>query len=410
MRGEPKSVARLFYLPGNAWIIGFTSAVWAIGGSMVNPYQSIFFTALGAPVTYIGILGALSGGITAVMYLVGGFVADVWGRRKVIIVFSFVSALNAFIYVFVKSWTLLFLPVIVGALSGIYSPALNATINDSFEPSLRPRGFASFTIVTTIPSLFAPVAGGYLADSLGNVPGLKLGYFLSGLFGVVAVSYRAITLKETFKAENRNHLDLKGFIRGVINDNRKALAEASSDARKLIAYAGVSSIATGLSTLYISLYLVDTVHISLEVYGGLTAISALTTILLLLPSTSFIEKVGLRWAAVLSALTSPLSMLVFVSANGMNDLVTWSVTGGVSGALVSPAIQSLQGNTVPRRIRGRLMAMFSVVPLLVATPAQVISGYLYADVSRLAPFIISVPFYALSVVILAKVNPHGERE
>jgi MFS family permease len=103
-------------------------------------------------------------------------------------------------------------------------------------------------------------------------------------------------------------------------------------------------------------------------------------------------------------LSSPLSMLVFVSANGMNDLIAWSVTGGVSGAMVNPTIQSLQGNTVPKELRGRLMAMFNVVPLLVTTPAQVLSGYLYTEVSKLAPFVFSIPFYALSVFILTTIK------
>jgi len=163
-------------------------------------------------------------------------------------------------------------------------------------------------------------------------------------------------------------------------------------------------VATGLSTLYISLYLIKGISLPPSIYGLLTGISALTTILLLLPAASFVSRVGLKKAAVLSALSSPLSMLVFVSANGMNDLITWSVTGGVSGALVSPTIQSLQGNTVPKQIRGRLMAMFNIVPLLVTTPAQIVSGYLYTYVSHVAPFIASIPFYVASIVVLATVH------
>jgi hypothetical protein len=66
-----------------------------VGGSIVNPYQSIFFEAIGTPLPFIGVLAALSSVVTAITYLVGGYIADTWGRRKVIAVFSFVSAANS---------------------------------------------------------------------------------------------------------------------------------------------------------------------------------------------------------------------------------------------------------------------------------------------------------------------------
>lgn len=391
---------RFLYLPGNAWVLAVSAAVWTVGGSLVNPYQSIFFQAVGTPLPYIGVLAALSSAITALTYLVGGYVADTWGRRRVIVVFSFISAANSFIYFFVKSWPELFIPVTIGALSGIYTPAFNATLNDSMKPELRPRGFASFTILTTIPSVFSPYFGGLLMERFGDVLGLKIGFFASGVLGVGAVSWRAMKLKETYRPPAKSRPSLRRVVVDVVKQNIEAYRQASPNARKLILYSAISSVAAGLSTLYVSIYVVKGLRLAPTAYGLLTGISALVTILLLLPAASFIERFGLKRAAILSALSSPLSMLVFVSANGMNDLIAWSVTGGVSGALTSPTIQSLQGNVVPPSIRGRLMAMFNVVPLLVSTPAQIASGILYTYVSRLAPFAASIPFYALSVYIL----------
>jgi len=391
---------RFLYLPGNAWVLAVSSAFWTVGGSIVNPYQSIFFEAIGTPLPFIGVLAALSSVVTAITYLVGGYIADTWGRRKVIAVFSFVAAANSFIYFFVKMWPELFIPVTVGAISGLYTPAFNATLNDSMKADLRPRGFASFTILTTIPSVFSPYIGGLLMQQFGDVEGLKIGFFVSGLLGVASVTWRALRLKETFKPSRSDSLSLAQFVVGVIRHNASAYRQAGSNARKLIVYSALSSVATGLSTLYVSIYVIKGLNLPPTYYGLLTGLSALTTILLLLPAASFVERFGLKRAAVLSALSSPLSMLVFVSANGMNDLIAWSMTGGVSGALTSPTIQSLQGNVVPAELRGRLMAMFSVVPLLVSTPAQIASGVLFTYVSRLAPFIVSIPFYAVSVYIL----------
>jgi DHA1 family tetracycline resistance protein-like MFS transporter len=135
------------YLPSNAWVLALSATVWTIGGSMVNPYQSLFFFAIGADSVFIGFLLALSSAITALMQLIGGYIADNWGRRKVIVVFSIISAGTAFVYIFINQYQILIIPVILAGISGVYGPAFNATLTDSMQSELHARGIASFTFV-----------------------------------------------------------------------------------------------------------------------------------------------------------------------------------------------------------------------------------------------------------------------
>lgn len=396
-----------FYLPGNAWILAITSAIWSIGGAIVTPYQSVYFYSIGMPTYLIGFANALSSIITAIMYLIGGYIADKWGRRKVIVVFSFVAAGNNFFYFLANQWQWLLIPIIIGAISGIYVPAFNATLNDSMDPSKRHIGFAYFLIVTTIPSIFLPAVGGILIENFGADYGLKIGYLITTITGLAGVSYRAIKLKETYfnkeNGENKSNIFL--HIVNVFKDNFAALKQIDYNARNLVIYSFLSSVATSLTTIYLSLYLINEIHLPPLLYGILTGISSLITIILVLPAIYFIGRVGIKKAAILAALTSPLSMIFFVSANGMNDLIAWSIVGGVSGAMLTPTIQSLQGNLIPRNLRGRLMAVFSVFPLIISTPVQAISGLIYTSVHPLAIFIASIPFYAASIIFLSKINP-----
>ena len=365
---------------------------------MVNPFQSVFFFSLGTPVGDIGLLAAVSSIVTAFSYVLGGAIADAYGRKKIIDVFSVVAATSSFLYIFVFSWPLLFLPITVGALSGIYSPAFNATINDSIEPDLRPVGFASFTLLTTLPSIFSPYFGGLLIGKFGDVLGLKVGFFISGSLGLLGTVWRAKKLEETHQVKEKK-LDLLDSFKGTF----EAYKSASKTARRLLLYTLLASVATGLSTVYISLYVINSLKLSATSYGILIGLSSLVTVLLIMPAAGLVKRLGLKKAAVLSALFSPLSMLAFVSAAGMTDLVAWSVTGGISGALVSPSIQSLQGNLTNKEIRGRWMGMFALIPLLVAVPFQILSGLLYA-VSPIYTFGLSIPFYVAAVYVLAKIE------
>src|SRR5579864_4703626 len=105
--GKATSLTRFFYLPRNAWILTSTSAVWSVGSSMANPYQTLYFSALGAGPLYIGLLVGYGTAVTIFSTLIGGYIADTWGRRRVVIIFSWVSVLSAFLYFAINSSTLI---------------------------------------------------------------------------------------------------------------------------------------------------------------------------------------------------------------------------------------------------------------------------------------------------------------
>jgi MFS family permease len=393
-----------FYLPKDAWIITLTSAIWGIGSFMYSPFQSIFFKALGMPLLYIAVMAAISSVVTAIALLLGGYLADVFGRRKVIVIFSTISAGSAFLYLFINAWQFILIPVIIGSLCSIYTPAFNSILTESMRQDMRPSGFASFAMLNTLPAVFAPVIGGLLMVNYGDISGLKIAFFASGILGLTAMLYRAIKLGETYKPRPRlKEPFLKNF-RSMISDYTYTIKKANSDAKKLLWYTITSSIAASFTTIFVSIYLVKQLSLSPITYGLLSGITGLATVIVLIPSVRIIKRAGLKKATILAALFSPLSMFIFVSSNGMNDLLAWSVTGGVGGAIAQPSMSTLQGNLSEKEQRGKLMALFSVMPLIAAFPAQIFSGYLYANVSYISTFILAIPFYVISVLILMSLN------
>jgi DHA1 family tetracycline resistance protein-like MFS transporter len=396
---------RRFYLPANAWVLALSATVWNIGGAMANPFQSVYFSGLGADSVFIGYLLGVSSALTALMQLVGGYVADAWGRRKVIVVFSFLSAASAFIFILVSQPALLMVPIIVGAVSGIYGPAFNATLTDSMVPELRARGLVSFTLVTSLPSIFFPYVGGAMMRTFGTLGGLRIAFFLSGLFGVVGVSYRALRLKETYpRNETKKKKQVHDLISEFFSDNLYVLRNATDGARKLLMYGILASVGTAMTVPYTSLYLVNIVNLPPEFYGLLTNVAGLISVLLLLPAAHIIERVGLRKSAIYASLSIPVNQLIFVEAKGRNDFVTWTAVGGISGALLSPSLTALQADLSSQEVRGRIMAMFSVFSLIVAVPAQIAGGYMFVTLGPFSPFIASIPIFVLATSILVRIR------
>jgi DHA1 family tetracycline resistance protein-like MFS transporter len=393
------------YLPSNAWVLALSATVWTIGGSMVNPYQSLFFFAVGADSVFIGFLMALSSAVTALMQLIGGYVADKWGRRKIIVVFSIISAATAFVYIFINQYQLLIIPMLLAGIAGIYGPAFNAMLTDSMKPELRARGIASFTLITSLPTMFCPFIGGMLMSRFGISVGLRIGYFISGLFGLIAVSYRALTLKETHhRAKTEEPKGMLRFMSDFAHDNASILRHASEGVKKLLAYSILVSIGTGMSVPYTSLYVVGALAIQPDLYGLITNLTGVISVILLLPAAHIVERIGLRKSVIYASLSVPVNQLIFVRANGMDDLVAWGVIGSTSNVLLGPSLTALQANLSTQETRGRIMAMFSVFSLITAIPSQILGGYLYSSLGPYTPFLASVPMFVFATLVLTRIK------
>lgn len=372
---------------------------------MANPYQTIYFFSLGADSLFIGYLLSLNSAVTAIMQIIGGYIADAWGRRKVIIIFSFVSVATAFVFIFISQHQLLIFPVLLAAISGIYGPAFNATLTDSMQPQLRQKGIASFTLITSLPSTFCPYIGGILMSRFGALQGLRIAFFFSGLFGLIGVSYRALKLKETYSAtEKAKPSGLARSILDFLKDNVYILRHASADVKKLLVFSVMVSIGTGMTVPYTSIFVVGPLGLQPELYGLITNITGIISVVLLLPATRIVEKIGLKKSVIYASLSIPLNQLIFVRAKGMDDLVAWGVIGSASNALLGPSLTVLQANLSTQETRGRIMALFSVFSLVTAIPSQILGGYLYSSWGYHVPFIASIPVFILASVALTRIK------
>ena len=125
-------------LPRNAWVLTSTSSLWSIGSAMASPYQTLYFAALGASDIDIGILVAFGTAVTILALLVGGYVADTWGRRRVIVTFSWISVCSAVIYAVINSAYLIIVPLTIASLAQHLHPGVQLC-DGRFHRACRPH-------------------------------------------------------------------------------------------------------------------------------------------------------------------------------------------------------------------------------------------------------------------------------
>ncbi|MGA2665826.1 MAG: MFS transporter [Nitrososphaerales archaeon] len=368
---------------------------------MASPYQTLYFSALGAGPLAVGLLVGYGTAVTILALLVGGYVADTWGRRKVILTFSWVSVASALVYAFTPGYFYLVLPLTLASLASIYTPAFNSVMMDEIQPSDRIRGFAVFNAINTIPSMFTPTFGGLLMYDLGVMDGIRVAYLASAAFGAIAVTVRSLRLRETYTpAPSDKRRSLSGYVRESFTSGIDATRRANPIVKKLLIYVTLAGIGTGLTSPFVSIYVVDHLRIDPLDYSLVVDLAGFTTVVLMLSVVLLVRRLGARRSVLIASTAAPIGNVVFLQAKTMDELLEWGATGAIASAIQTPSLATMQAETVSKSDRGRILAMFSLLPALVSLPSQVVAGYLYSGVSPAAPFLLSlVPFAAAAFVL-----------
>ena len=76
------------------------------------------------------------------------------------------------------------------------------------------------------------------------------------------------------------------------------------------------------------------------------------------------------------------------------------ITGAVATALQTPSLATVQAEVIPIEDRGKILAMFSILPAMVSLPSSIGAGVLYSSVSPVSPFLISILPFSLGAFIL----------
>ncbi len=400
----PTRLQSFFTLPRNAWILTSTSALWSVGSVMANPYQYLYFAALGASPLLIGLLAAYGTGVTVLALLVGGYVADMWGRRRVIILFSWVSVASTLIYFAINNIFLILVPLTLASIASVYTPAFNAVMMDSIEPSDRIRGFSVFSAINTVPSVFAPTIGGLLMSNYGILYGIKFAYLGSALFGVIAVALRSRELGETYFASPGAKKSFLSYLKDSFASGIGAARRADNLVKRLLLYVTLAGIGTGLTAPYASVYVVDYLRISPVAYSIVVDLAGLTTVVLLVAVVFLVRRLGARKSILVASVAAPVSNMMFTQAKTMDELLEWGVTGAVTTALQTPSLSTIQAESIAQENRGKILAMFSILPSLVSLPSQVFAGFLYSSGSPVLPFIVSIIPFGFGALILYSIK------
>ncbi|KPJ60926.1 MAG: hypothetical protein AMJ46_04335 [Latescibacteria bacterium DG_63] len=175
-------------LQRNVYRLGFVSLFTDLSSQMIYPLIPAFLEGLGATKLLIGLIEGVAEGTASLVRMIAGALSDRLGKRKsfVFVGYSLSTVVRPFLF-FANHWLVVFAVRFLDRVGkGIRTPARDALISDSVDPSRKGYGFGFHRGMDRLGAAFGPLLALlvlYLSD--GN---LRLVFLLSAVPAAVAVS------------------------------------------------------------------------------------------------------------------------------------------------------------------------------------------------------------------------------
>ena len=355
---------------GAVFLLGF-------GEELRKKFLPKYLQALGATVPVIGLFGTAEDFLDAIYQYPGGWIADRYGRRRAFLMFLALACVGYLIYLFGPSWPFAFVALAFAmAWQSMASPAIFAVIGDSLPPNKRAMGFSVQSILKRVPIVIAPLVGGWLIARYGIRAGIRM-----GLIATLVIAVATVFLIRTINIVHEAHQSINIF--GVWKSFHGRLK------RLLISDIFIRT-CEGMTDVLVILYVTDVLHISVARFGTLLAILFTTTLLIYLPASKAVERVGRRPFIIATFCAFALYPLAVVNAHDFTGLVIAFIIGGLR-EIGEPARKAMIVDFAEPGLRARSVGLYYLLRSLAITPAAAVGGLLW-KISPQTPFVVAGVF------------------
>jgi len=366
------------------WTIFISNILGAFGDGLYFYVWPLYIRDLGGTPGDVGIIYSVLGLASALTPLLGGFLADKYDRKKLMILGWLIWVPVPLMFSLVNDWSQLILPsFLYGCFIG--GPATSAYVATSAKKERMAMTFTMVSASWSLSYIFAPSIGSYLATIIGK----RQVFYISFILFAFATA-------------------LLFFIRSQHTTPRSSESPKPSTSfkpKKIFTWALFFAAIFFTMILFrpcIPQFLRDVYgydEFYIGIFGSITFFGSFVFAIGL-------GKVGDKWKKATAVL---VSLLLSVASVGLliffRDFFTLAFSSYLMGG--SYVIWSLMGASIgslaPEASRGRWMAVAQTASLLAAFPAPYIGGIIY-EASPYNPFmaaIIAIPLLAVLALTIS---------
>lgn len=391
-----------------------------VGWTLWSPFQSAcwiyfqaFLKALNATPTIISFIFFLSTVSIVLSRLLGGYLADLLGRKKLVVILTYLYSSTYLLFYFATTWWDVLWIEIFASILLLYQPALWAIVADSLPMKVRGRGYAFINLIPSFMTIFSPmIALFFLGMSNGDLVGAQKLMFLSAfLTGAITATFRALFLRETLKVSGDK--TVRGGFSQVFSEYGYSIRYIFRNMKVLVVVYALLAISTGLSFLsqYYALFYLE---ITLDTWGYVIFYGNVASFIATVIAGYLADKAGRKISLLTGIISNLMGLVAFVLApmgnKAVGYLLFWSILTYIGFGFFMNAFQAIETDLIPKELRGRCFAIISLIWDLTLAISQLVSGFLYENISPVTPFMISIIVAAITVIFAFKVPETLKRE
>jgi len=325
-----------------------------------------YLEVLGASVLVIGIYDAIKTLLGALYAYPGGVLADAWGHRRALLVFTGLSLGGYATVLLVDHWAgilagmFLFL-----AWSNLSLPALFSVVGRALPVQKHAMGIGLQSLIKRLPIMIGPITGGILMDRLGLAPGFRAGVLLSILLGL-----GALALQWRFEPDEGSSSDPEWRLAGTVRAFSPSL-------RRLLLSDILIRFCERLPFAWVVIYAMDHLAMTASQVGMLIAVEMATAAACYIPASHLADRYGREPFVIATFLFFTLFPLTLLVAGSFQLLVLSFVVRGLK-EFGEPARKALIIGLAPEPARGRTIGAYYLIRDVVVTAGSFIGAGLWA--------------------------------
>jgi len=393
MRSRETLSSSLKALPRSAWFL-FLGTFLNKFGAFVVPFLTLYLTGRGYTAGQAGLAIGAYGVGSMVASLLGGYLADHFGRRQTIMLSMFLGAASMMLLSQAKGLpAIIAVTALTGLASEFYRPASSALLTDVVAPNQRVTAFATLRMAFNAGFAFGPATAGFLA---------AYGYFwlfagdamTSALFGVVAML--ALPKVTAGRSENAGWGEA---IRVLRRDRRLH--------QLLLANFSIGLIFFQLSSTY-GLHITH-LGFAPSIYGAVFSLNGLLVVFFELPLTTITRRFPLRRVMALGYVLCGIGFALNSLAHSVTGLVLCMILFTLGEITLMPMSAGYLANLAPPNMRGRYMGVSGLTwaLALIIGPGLGMKLYLF---NATAYWLTSCALGLFAAIVILMTLKHEERK
>ena len=369
-----------------------------IGLGLLMPVQAYIVRQYSEEALMVAMIPVLYAGAQFFAAPLLGKLSDHYGRRPVLLVSIFGSALGYFLFGIGGALWVLFLSRIIDGFTAGNASTASAYIADVTPPQARARNYGFIGMAYGLGFVLGPTLGGLLSEISLSAPA-----YAAGILSLLSVIVGYFILPESLKKEKREskplHLtDLNPFA-SILELLRRPTVGGLLIVQCLFFFVfnGSNSM---LSVFMIEKFAVQPWQIAaLFAVGGLSM--AVTQGGLVGP---LVKRFSEKPLAINSLLLQALAMLGMVTVPALWMLYPVSVVNSLGTGLIWPTLGALLANSVSHDEQGKVNGVGTALGSLMSIFGPLWAGFVYDRISPPAPFWIGALLFVLAGLLLTRVR------